>query len=133
MIGGGGAAISFASLLALLSYPALIEPFLPLAAQSWFWSIAYGAFVVLCGATAFASTRAPGTARAPAARADDSAEKPPVIGDYLAWVALSAMGSCLLLAVTNHLTQNIASIPFLWVVPLSIYLITFILCFDHPR
>ena len=43
------------------------------------------------------------------------------------------MGSCLLLAVTNHLTQNIASIPFLWVVPLSLYLITFILCFDHPR
>ena len=124
---------NFASLLALLSYPALIEPFLPLAAQSWVWSIAYGVFVVLCGATAFASTRAPDTARAPAARTDDPAEKPPAIGDYLTWVALSAMGSCLLLAVTNHLTQNIASIPFLWVVPLSIYLITFILCFDHPR
>ena len=43
------------------------------------------------------------------------------------------MSSCLLLAVTNHLTQNVPSIPFLWVVPLSLYLITFILCFDHPR
>jgi hypothetical protein len=53
--------------------------------------------------------------------------------DRLSWIALSAVGSCLLLAVTNHLTQNIASIPFLWVVPLAIYLITFILCFDHPR
>jgi spermidine synthase len=43
------------------------------------------------------------------------------------------MGSCLLLAITNHLTQNIASIPFLWLAPLALYLITFILCFDHPR
>ena len=46
---------------------------------------------------------------------------------------LSAMGSVMLLAVTNHVTQNIASVPFLWVVPLSLYLVTFILCFDHPR
>jgi hypothetical protein len=125
---------NFASLLALLSYPVLIEPFLPLAAQSWVWSIAYVAFVGLCGATAFVSTRVPAAAQAPAAAADGQhAERPPAFGDYLLWVALSAMGSCLLLAVTNHLTQNIASIPFLWVVPLSIYLITFILCFDHPR
>jgi len=43
------------------------------------------------------------------------------------------MGSIMLLAVTNHVTQNISSVPFLWVLPLSLYLITFILCFDHPR
>ncbi|OGA24705.1 MAG: hypothetical protein A3I02_02020 [Betaproteobacteria bacterium RIFCSPLOWO2_02_FULL_67_26] len=124
---------NLASLLALLSYPVLIEPFLPLAAQSWVWSIAYCAFVLLCGVTAFVSTRAPAAAQAPAARAGDHAGKPPAISDYLAWVALSAVGSCLLLAVTNQLTQNVASIPFLWVVPLSLYLLTFILCFDHPR
>src|SRR5688572_12658998 len=130
---------NFASLLALLSYPVLIEPFLPLAAQSIGWSIGYGAFVILCGATALASTRraqaAPAAADAGGARgtAAEAAAAPPSAGDRLLWVALSAMGSCLLLAVTNHLTQNIASIPFLWVVPLSIYLITFILCFDHPR
>jgi SAM-dependent methyltransferase len=121
---------NFASLLALLSYPVLVEPFLPLAAQSWLWSIAYAGFVALCGVTAYKSTR--GAAAAPA-QAALTAETPPAIGDRLLWVALSATGSCLLLAVTNHLTQNIASIPFLWVVPLSIYLITFILCFDHPR
>jgi len=123
---------NFASLMALLSYPVLIEPFVPLLAQSWVWSSAYCVFVVLCGATALLSTRGP-AAPALAAQAGDGGEKAPAIGDRLMWIALSAMGSCLLLAVTNHLTQNIASIPFLWVVPLSIYLITFILCFDHPR
>jgi len=124
---------NLASLLALLSYPVLIEPFLPLVAQSWLWSSAYIAFVLLCGATAYFSTRGPAPAAAPAAQTAGADDKAPAIGDLLLWIALSAMGSCLLLAVTNHLTQNIASIPFLWVVPLSIYLITFILCFDHPR
>ena len=124
---------NFASLLALLSYPVLVEPFLPLTAQSWLWSGAYVAFVVLCGVAAWKSTR--GEAIAPASPQDPgaSAEAPPDMGRRLLWVALSATGSCLLLSVTNHLTQNVASIPFLWVVPLSIYLITFIFCFDHPR
>jgi len=124
---------NFASLMALLSYPVLVEPLLPLAVQSWVWSIAYFGFVLLCGATAYLSTRGPAAAPAPVAHAGDGGEHAPAIGDRLLWIALSAMGSCLLLAVTNHLTQNIASIPFLWVVPLSIYLMTFILCFDHPR
>ena len=124
---------NLASLLALLSYPVLIEPFLPLAVQSWVWSIAYCGFVALCGATAFVSTRGPAAAPVPAEQGGSSAEEAPSLGRLLLWVVLSAMGSCLLLAVTNHLTQNIASIPFLWVVPLSLYLITFILCFDHPR
>jgi SAM-dependent methyltransferase len=124
---------NFASLMALLSYPVLIEPFVPLLAQSWLWSSAYCVFVLLCGATALLSTRGPAPASAPAAHAGGAGEPAPAIGDRLLWIALSAMGSSLLLAVTNHLTQNIASIPFLWVVPLSIYLLTFILCFDHPR
>jgi MFS family permease len=123
---------NFASLLALLSYPVLIEPILPLAVQSWSWSIAYAVFAVLCGATAIVSTRGTRAGIAPAA-ADHPSEPPPTMGERLIWIVLSAMGSSLLLAVTNQLTQNIASIPFLWVVPLSIYLITFILCFDHPR
>ena len=123
---------NFASLLALLSYPVLIEPFLPLAAQSWMWSAAYVGFVVLCGVTAYRSTSGPAAAPAqPDAAA--AHEPPPAMSRRLLWIALSATGSCLLLAVTNHLTQNIASIPFLWVVPLSLYLLTFILCFDHPR
>ncbi len=126
---------NLASLLALLSYPVLVEPFLPLAVQSWSWSAAYGVFVVLCAATALASTRGAAPAGAPTGTtaAADPAEPPPSISDRLLWVALAATGSALLLAVTNHLTQNIASVPFLWVAPLSLYLITFILCFDHPR
>src|SRR5689334_19881539 len=124
---------NFASLLALLSYPVLIEPFLPLAAQSWLWSIAYIGFVALCGVTAYRSTRGPAAAPAATEQAGLGREDPPTLGRRLLWIALSATGSCLLLAITNHLTQNIASIPFLWVVPLSLYLITFILCFDHPR
>ena len=124
---------NFASLLALLAYPVAVEPFLPLAVQSYAWSAAYGLFVLLCGATALASSRHAAAAPAPAREASGVSESPPSWRDRLLWIALSAMGSCLLLAVTNHLTQNIASIPFLWVVPLSIYLVTFILCFDHPR
>jgi hypothetical protein len=126
---------NFASLLALLSYPVLIEPYLPLVAQSVSWSVAYAVFAVLCTATALTSAKqaraAPPVASGEAAVG--AGERPLTLVDRLLWVGLSAMGSCLLLAVTNHLTQNVASIPFLWVAPLSLYLITFILCFDHPR
>ena len=124
---------NLASLLALLSYPALIEPFLPLAVQSWMWSAGYCGFVLLCAAAAFVSTRDAAAVPAPRAHAGGPADAAPAAGDWLLWIALSATGSSLLLAVTNHLTQNVASIPFLWVVPLSLYLVTFILCFDHPR
>jgi hypothetical protein len=126
---------NFASLLALLAYPVAVEPFLPLAVQSYAWSAAYAVFVVLCAATAIASSRraVQAAAQRDPAQAREAAARPPTWRERLLWITLAAMGSCLLLAVTNHLTQNIASIPFLWVVPLSIYLITFILCFDHPR
>jgi SAM-dependent methyltransferase len=123
---------NFASLLALLSYPVVIEPFLPLKAQSWLWSVAYAGFVVLCGFTAYRSTRGPVAAPVELNQAAQ-AEPPPALAQRLLWIVLSAIGSCLLLAVTNHMTQDIASIPFLWVVPLSLYLLTFILCFDHQR
>ena len=127
---------NFASLLALLSYPVAIEPFLRLAVQSYSWSALYAGFAVLCALTAWTSARAAdgaGLQPASAAVADPNNDKAPDWGDRLSWVGFSAMGSCLLLAVTNHLTQNIASIPFWWLAPLSLYLITFIICFDHPR
>jgi hypothetical protein len=123
---------NFASLLALLSYPIAMEPMLTLVQQSISWSVAYGAFAVLCAAAALSTLKHSRASDARAAVSEQSTA-PPTIAPRASWVALSAMGSCILLAVTNHLTQNIASIPFLWVVPLSIYLITFILCFDHPR
>jgi hypothetical protein len=126
---------NFASLLALLSYPVVIEPFLTLRGQSVSWSFGFAVFALLCAATALASARgnvaaATSPAVAPAGEVEDRA---PALSTRVLWIALSATGSCMLLAVTNHLTQNIAAVPFLWVVPLSLYLITFILCFDHPR
>src|SRR5688572_26557032 len=126
---------NFASLLALLAYPVAIEPVLTLVRQSVSWSVAYAVFAVLCAATALATLRHTSAVSAtdPAAAAAADASAPPTWRERALWVALAAMSSCLLLAVTNHLTQNVPSIPFLWVVPLSIYLITFILCFDHPR
>ncbi len=125
---------NFASLLALLSYPIAIEPWISAKAQSWVWSGGYALFALLCGLTALSSAKfaeRSGASRRPDEPVTEGLK--PAASLYFMWIVLSAMGSCLLLAVTNHLTQNIASVPFLWVVPLSLYLITFILCFDHPR
>ncbi|HEX6690500.1 MAG TPA: fused MFS/spermidine synthase [Burkholderiales bacterium] len=118
---------NFASLLALLGFPLLFEPSFDLKALGWGWSLLYAGFVVLCGTVAFMS----GNGAAEKIQVKES-EKPK-ISTQLLWLALSAMGSVMLLAVTNHITQNIASVPFLWVLPLALYLVTFILAFDHPR
>ncbi len=134
---------NFASLASLLSYPVLIEPHSTLIQQATIWSAAYGVFVVLCiGTTLYVWRCVPmpapvqitsngngiGTTTAtgmPAAR--------PGVYHYLVWAALPALGSWLLLAVTNHITQNVAAIPFLWVVPLSVYLLTFVLAFESDK
>jgi len=128
---------NFASLLALLGFPVLLEPFLTLPELGWTWSVLYGLFVLICAVTGWMSLRASeaegvsGATTTAGAASDGIA--PPSVGMQLVWLCLSAMGSVMLLAVTNHVTQNISSVPFLWVLPLSLYLITFILCFDHPR
>jgi MFS family permease len=123
---------NLASLVALIAYPPLIEPATTLQAQSWAWSAVYVVFAVLCGTSAWIATKAPafvsglssqkGFANEPAAT--------PKTADYLLWLALSALGSLLLLAVTSHITQNVASVPFVWILPLVLYLLSFILVFD---
>jgi hypothetical protein len=118
---------NFASLLALLGFPLLFEPAFDLQALGWGWSILYAGFVVLCGAVAFMS------GKGSAAKIQVREGEKPRASIQLLWLALSAMGSVMLLAVTNHVTQNIASVPFLWVLPLALYLVSFILAFDHPR
>lgn len=123
---------NFASLLALLSYPVAIEPWLRSATQSAAWSVVYVLFAALCAITAWRSARAVPVTTA-AADSTDGTAVAPSLAQRVTWIVYAAMGSCLLLGVTNHLTQNIASVPFLWLAPLSLYLITFILCFDHPR
>ena len=126
---------NLASLLALLAYPVLVEPWVTTHVQSIAWSTFYAGFVLLCGTVGYlalrASADAPTTAQ-PAA-AENSTEPPPSAGRQLLWLTLAALGSFMLLAVTNHICQNVASIPFLWIVPLSLYLATFIFAFDHPR
>ena len=118
---------NFASLLALLGFPVLFEPAFDLITLGWTWSFLFAGFAVLCAVTAWLSLNG-----FEAPKVQPAAEK--VSGKaQLQWLALSAMGSVMLLAITNHITQNVASVPFLWVVPLALYLLTFIFAFDHPR
>jgi SAM-dependent methyltransferase len=126
------------SMFALLSYPVLFEPVFTTHQQAWMWSAAYGVFVVLCGGLALlagpggAPAAGAGRGQGPAeeAASADADIVPPSAKKYLMWLLLPAVASLLLLAITNHLSQNVAAIPFLWVLPLSIYLLTFILCFE---
>ena len=122
---------NFGSLLALISYPFVFEPWTAALAQSWGWTAAYVAFVALCAASAVYSMRKQVAAADPAeAVTVPSPGPPPSARDYAAWLLLSAMGAVMLLAVTNHITNDIASVPFLWILPLTLYLVTFILCFE---
>ncbi len=121
---------NFGSLLALVSYPFAFEPWITTAVQSWGWSAAYAAFVALCAASAWYSLRGAMTAAAREAVSAPDADPPPRPGDYAGWLLLSGMGAFMLLAVTNHITHDIASVPFLWILPLTLYLLTFILCFE---
>lgn len=120
------------SLLALLSYPFFVEPQLGLSTQTVLWSTGYGVYAVVCAWSAmplFRSTPRPGPPENPV----DSEGNGPTLSEKLLTLALAACGSVVLLASTNQLCRDIAVIPFLWVLPLSLYLISFILCFDHPR
>jgi len=123
---------NLASLLALLAYPVAVEPWVTTYIQSIAWSVCYALFVALCAYAAISSARAE-TLAAAAPVAETVAEPPPRPLRQLTWLMLAAMASFLLLAFTNHICQNVASLPFLWILPLSLYLATFILCFDHPR
>ena len=119
-----------ASMLALLGYPLIVEPMLPTRVQAIAWSVGYVLFAMACGLTAWRSLATPAPE---AAAAQEEAGAPPAPGDWTMWIGLSACASVLLLAVTTHLTQDIAAIPFLWILPLSVYLLTFIICFEAPR
>ena len=121
---------NLASMLALVGYPFLLEPWVPTRAQSLGWSVAYVVFVLLCMGCGWFSLRAASSLPRVAAIATSDAGTAPTPGRQLLWGMLAATSSFLLLAVSNHICQNISAIPLLWVVPLSIYLITFILCFE---
>ncbi len=119
------------SMLALLSYPIVVEPLLTVTQQAWVWSGAYLLFVCFCAVLAWRVVGLP-TAPPETSEGTEAApvtEQPPTILDYAAWIGLSACTSVLLIAVTNHISQNVAAVPLLWIIPLSLYLLTFIWCF----
>jgi hypothetical protein len=126
---------NLASLLALLSFPFLIEPRLSSREQSILWSSIYGLFVIGCSISAWLSRNyVPKAFTANETREALEAETPqentpPALRSKLLWLSLSACGSMMLLAVTNHLSQNVAPVPLLWVVPLALYLLSFALVF----
>lgn len=119
------------SMLALLGYPFVVEPTVSTRAQAAGWSLGYLVFGLLCGAVAVDAMRA---GRAPGAAAEGvpAPDAPPSRTRQLLWLALAACPSALLLAVTGHLSRNVAPIPLLWVLPLALYLLSFVLCFAEP-
>jgi SAM-dependent methyltransferase len=120
---------NLASLLALIGYPLAVEPVLGNQQQVAMWSALFAVFALLAAALAWQAAATPAAPRA-AHPAPDEPGAAPRRGDYLLWLMLSAVGSVLLLAVTNHITQNVASVPLLWLAPLTLYLLTFILAFE---
>jgi len=147
---------NLASMISLILYPPVIEPLASGRMQAIGWSLAYGAFAILAGLCAWRAVRhsrehdalcsattapavlepvQPGAERAiadPPIQPTLAAPTPssPSLREQGLWLLLAALGSLLLLAITTHITQNVASVPFLWVLPLALYLVTFILCFD---
>jgi hypothetical protein len=129
------------SLLALAGYPFLIEWLLPLEGQARMWSWMYGAFALCCGTCAVMAARTSAGSSEISSTPDDIGTSPvrdgtyerPTTGRKLIWMGLAACGSTMLLATTNQLCLGVAVVPFLWVLPLALYLLTFILCFQNER
>jgi len=138
------------SLAALLTYPFLFEPALALGQQSALWSWGFAGYAAFC-AVIFVGLRTWNRRAVPdqtdlngngiqesawdgfqGATAEPAARAPGWL-DRFRWIALPACASLMLLAATNHICQDVAVVPFLWILPLALYLLSFILCFDHPR
>jgi hypothetical protein len=130
------AASNCGSMVALMGYPFLLEPTLPLAEQSWFWAGGYGALVVLTAVCFFVSVPSSQFRVLASEKPDDSGLEPQ--NSELSWrrrfhwVVLAFVPSSLLLGVTTYITLDVAAIPLLWVIPLALYLLSFILVFS-PR
>ena len=122
---------NLASLLALACYPSLIEPHFTLRAQRLAWCCGFAVFAILSGMLT-ARTRSASLNRSQPAMADETYVAPAPLHHKLLWVLLPMAAAMQLSAVTSYLTQNIAAIPLLWILPLAAYLITLILAFQFP-
>jgi hypothetical protein len=133
------AASNLGSMAALLGYPVLVEPFLPLAQQSWVWSLGYGLLAVLivaCGIVLWFSPQSRNTATviAPAAASNpgsSSSPEPLTATRRVWWVLWAFAPSSLLLGITTYITTDVAAVPLLWVIPLALYLLTFVIVFSR--
>jgi SAM-dependent methyltransferase len=123
---------NLASLLALLSYPLLIEPHISAHRQARFWSALFVIFVSLCAAAAWvARARAVPPADIQSGPNESTSARTPTLRERLLWLGLAACSSMLLLSITNKLLEDVAPVPLLWVLPLSLYLLTFALAFSR--
>ena len=124
------------SLIALLAYPFYFERVYSRQTQALLWSVGLGVFALGAVWCARQVWKLPAAGPAPAPTTPESpapaAARVPFT-DRLLWFGLAAVASILLLATTNKLCQDVAVVPFLWILPLALYLLSFILCFDHPR
>ena len=118
------------SLLALLSFPFLVEPSLSSLQQSWIWSWAFAGFAVLCGMSGWVLYRAGQGVRT---IENSDQDRSVAWSSRLAWFSLPALACVLLLSTTNQICMDLGSIPFLWIAPLTAYLLSFILTFDSHR
>ncbi len=124
------AASNLGSFSGLLSYPLIVEPLLPLASQSVGWAVGYGVLALLVLLTARARWSATGGTTTGAAAISPA----PSLRTILHWLALAAVPSGLMLSTTTHLTTDVFAMPLLWVIPLGLYLLSFVFAFgDWPR
>src|SRR5437899_5237503 len=123
------ASSNIGSFLALLSYPVLLEPMLTLRTQNLIWTGGYALLIVLIGACGVLLLRSPATAYI-VMQTDDADAPAPPWALRARWVFLAAVPSGLLIAVTAHISTDIAAAPLLWVLPLSLYLLTWVLVFQ---
>jgi hypothetical protein len=123
------------SLLALLSYPFLFEIAFDSREQAMYWSFAFAVFFIGCAYCAWYTFNAirGHASQQDAKSAPAKPEASPGIGLWTTWILLPALASVMFLAVTNEVCQNVATVPLLWIIPLSLYLISFIVAFDSPR
>ncbi|UGV25773.1 class I SAM-dependent methyltransferase [Rhodopseudomonas boonkerdii] len=123
------ASSNIGSFLALLSYPVLLEPMFSLRTQNLIWTSGYGLLIVLIASCGFLLMRSPAVViAAPEAGGSETAE--PSWMQRLRWIFLAAVPSGLLIAVTAHISTDVAAAPLLWVLPLSLYLLTWVLVFQ---
>src|ERR1700722_9127103 len=123
------ASSNIGSFLALLSYPVLLEPMFTLRTQNLIWTGGYGLLIVLIGACGVLLLRSPASAVVDTLAADSDAPAPAWML-RARWIFLAAVPSGLLIAVTAHISTDVAAAPLLWVLPLSLYLLTWVLVFQ---